>query len=101
MAQYFAKSVSDWGWVLADGKIESGLFYDDYLVDNHETLATKLGLDGWYGAIKAGCIRWGYNSENENLFVQYSKSACLNADRHIAHLIRETGARKVARDIEN
>lgn len=101
MAQYFAKSVSDWGWVLADGKIESGLFYDDYLVDNHETLATKLGLDGWYGAIKAGCIRWGHESEDETLFVEYSKFACPNADRRIVHLIRETGAKKVNRDIRD
>ncbi len=93
MAAYYYAYVNDYGWITADGAIESGLSSDDPAVVSHQTLARELGVSGWKIAMRKGWIRW--TLEGETLFVQYSMSDIQLAYRRVSNLVRSTGAKTI------
>ena len=92
--EYFSKSCVDYGWILQDGTITSGLLMPN--VDSHGPMAIKLRIGGWLNAINTGCIRWGLFSDRETLFIEHLKG--LKPERSIARLKRYTGAKIVVKE---
>ena len=97
MAQYFHKSVLDFGWIDAQGTIHSGLLMDG--IDNHCAMARKLrlGANGYSDALRAGCIRFGLHNDNETIFIEYLEG--MDVSRAIARLKRYTGGTQVITEI--
>jgi hypothetical protein len=98
MAEYFSKSCVDYGWILPDGTIASGLLMPN--VDSHGPMAIKLRIGGWSNAINDGCIRWGLFKDRETIFVEYriTVSNELKPERSIALLKKYTGAKIVVKE---
>jgi hypothetical protein len=94
MAQYFSESCVDYGWILPDGTIHSGLTMPN--VDSHGPMAIKLRIGGWLNAINAGSIRWGLFKDRDTVFVEYKKD--LKPERSIARLKMYTGAKIVVKE---
>jgi hypothetical protein len=97
MAQYFHKSVTDWGWIDSEGIIHSGLLMPN--VNNHCAMARKLhlGKNGYSDALKAGCIRWGIHNDGDTIFIEYLEG--MDCTRAIARLKRYTGGTKLVIEV--
>jgi hypothetical protein len=90
MSAYYYKNVIDWGWVTPSSEVVSGLEERFEGIDNHGTMAFRMGLKGWAQAIKDGYIRWGLTIDSE-LFVEYTGHP-QNIERNLERLIQYTGA---------
>lgn len=101
MAKYFGPSVREWGFMLVDGTDLSGLEIEDPYINDHASLAWRAGFKGWKGALSSGAIRYAYDPETEELFVEYVEGAP-DLDRRIAKLRRLlTDARHVIKDVRD